>query len=181
MYKWILPVLLFVLLASTVDAAEKTLVFTSGYTYLSRECKWAYAEKDLAEGQDNALICRGFGNYQIFIYFSAMDSYLSVRLKDSPDSSAFDQAIGGIDEKAGVVEWRMAGKVPFAIIVRSREYSSPEEGRKLLKETLIIRGLGQYSDISGLVNVKNNVNANEKARTLADDAFMKIKSSNRKN
>jgi hypothetical protein len=102
-----------------------------------------------------------------------MDSWLSIRIRNDPDTAVFDPAIGGVDEKKGVVEWRMANGIPFAIIVRSRQYSSPEEGRKLLKESLVVRGLGQYSKISGSVQVSKNIHANEQARKLADDGFNK--------
>jgi hypothetical protein len=179
MAKWILIILALVLSATTVYAADnKTVLLASSYTYLAKECKWAYTEKELSAGQDNALTCKGFGKYQIFIYFSAMNSHLSIRLKDAPDTVVFEQAVNGIDEKRGVVEWRTAGGIPFAIIVRSKEYSSMEEGRKPLKESLVVRGLGQYSAISGLVDVKKNMDANKKARTLADEAFMTIINSN---
>jgi hypothetical protein len=173
MFKGIIIVFSLVLGATTVYAEDTSVSFSSAYTYLSKECKWAYSESELSEGQDNALLCRGFGKYQIYIYFSAMNSWLSIRLKDDPDPVIFESAIGGIDEKKGVVEWRMANGIPFAIIVRSREYSNQEEGRKLLQESMVVRGLGQYSKISGFVHVSKNMNANEKARRLADDGFNK--------
>jgi len=161
--------------AATMAYAQNTFVtFSSTYTYLSKECKWAYPESDLAEGQDNALVCNGFGKYHIYIYFSAMDSHLSIRLKGNPDKVIFNPAVRGINDKEGVVEWRKANGNPFAIIVRSKEYSNPEEGSKLIKESLIIRGLEQYSGISGSVSLRNNKHANEEARKLADDGYNKI-------
>lgn len=180
MLKRILVICSLLLCATATYATDtKTVLLTSSYTYFSQECKWAYSDKELSEGQDNALICKGFGKYQIFIYFSAMNTHLSVRMKDASDTDVLEQAINGIDEKGGVVEWRMADVVPFAIIVRSKEYSSPEEGRKLLNESLVIRGLGQYSKISGVVQVKKNGDANEEARMLADKAFIAIFNSQR--
>ena len=57
--------------AATVFAEDAQVAFSSAYTQLSKECKCAYSESELSEGQDNALLCKGFGKYQIFIYFSA--------------------------------------------------------------------------------------------------------------
>jgi len=171
MVKWTFIIFLLASVVTTAYAKNSSVSFSSAYTHLSKECKWAYPESELTEGQDNALVCKGFGKYQIYIYFSAMDSWLSVRLKNRPETLILDSAIGGIDEKAGVVEWRMANGVPFAVIVRSRGYSGPEENRKLLKESLVVRGLDQYSEISGSVIVKKDINANEEARKLADEGY----------
>jgi len=43
--------------------------------------------------------------------------------------------VKGIDEKEGVVEWRMSNGIPFAVIVRNKEYSSREDGRRLFNRT----------------------------------------------
>jgi hypothetical protein len=174
-----LMILLLVSGATAGYAEDAKVSFSSAYTQLSKECRWAYSESELSEGQDNALLCKGFGKYQIYIYYSATDSFLSIRLKDDPDTVIFESAIRGIDEKKGAVEWRLANGIPFAVIVRSRQYASPEEGGKPVKESLVIRGLGKYSKISGLVQVNKNTNANEKARRLADDGFKKNNSGNR--
>jgi len=160
-------------------AKAPAVSFSSAYTHLSRECKWAYSQSELAEGQDNALLCKGFGRYRIFLYFSAMDSWLSIRLKGATETAVLDPAIGGIDEKEDVVEWRMANKVPFAVIVRSREYSGPEADRKLIKESLVVRGIDKYAEISGSVTFRKDINANEEARRLADEGYRKIHSSGR--
>lgn len=173
MVKWTFIIFLLVAVATTVYAKDTSVSFSSSYTYLSKECKWAYSESELTEGQDNALVCKGYGKYQIYIYFSAMDSWLNIRLKKNADTLILDSAIGGIDEKNGVVEWRTADGVPFAVIVRRREYSSADEDRKLLKESLVVRGLDQYSEISGSVTVEKNINANEKARKMADEGYNK--------
>ena len=179
MLKLTFTILLLAFFISPAYAKDPAVSFTSAFTHLSRECKWAYSESELTEGQDNALFCKGFGRYRIFIYFSAMDSWLSVRLKDDSETAALDPAIGGIDEKEGVVEWRMANKVPFAVIVRSREYSGQDTDRKLLKESLVVRGLDKYSQISGSVTVGKDINANEEARRSADEGYKKIHPSGR--
>ena len=174
MIKVALCALLMVLSVITTYAADKPLNFSSAYTHMSKDCKWAYSESELSEGQDNALICKGVGKYRIFIYFSAIDSHLTVQLKNSPDMEVFSQAVRGIDEKKGVIEWRMANGIPFSIIVRSKEYSSQEEDRKITKESLVVRGIDQYSGISGFVDASEGRFANEKARKLADDGYRKI-------
>lgn len=179
MFQSILTLFLFIFTTSLAYAAEGPISFSSNYTNLSKDCKWVHPESKLQDGQDNALICKGFGKYRIYIYFSATDSHLSIQLKDKPDSEVFSSFIKGIDEKKGVVEWRMANGSPFAIIVRNKEYSSLEEGKKLLQETLVIRGIGEYSGINGSVNVKNNPRANEEARRLSDEGYSQFNPSKR--
>jgi len=169
--KWTFIIFLFAMSGTTVYAGDTPASFSSAYTHLSKDCKWAYSQAELGEGQDNALVCKGYGKYQLYIYFSASDTLLTVQLKKDPDTAVFSEAVKGINEKDGVVEWRMFNKVPFAIIVRAREYSIPEEGRKTVKESLVVRGLGDYAGIEGSVDVKENSSPNEKARSLADDGY----------
>jgi len=170
---WTLMIFLPAVSIPVVYAKERPASFSSAYTYLSKDCKWAYSESELEEGQDNALICKGYGKYRIYIYYSAMDSFLLIQSKKNPDDVIFSPAVRGINEKEGVVEWRMANGVPFAVIVRSREYSDPEDGRKLLKESLIVRGLGQYSGIDGIVDTRGNKSAGEEAGNIADTGYRK--------
>jgi hypothetical protein len=76
--------------------------------------------------------------------------------------------VGGIDEEKGAVEWRLAGGVPFALIVRTKRRTTLDDGREWTSERLAVRGLGDYSEITGDVDVHKTPHANAAARTLAD-------------
>ncbi len=157
---------------ATQAAAEGTRVeFSSVYTYLARDCHWAHPADDLQEGQDNALQCQGAGPYLAYIYFSAQSALLSVQRTDDPDNFVLHPAVDGIDDRNGVVEWRLANGLPFAIIVRSKMFAPPEDGGALLTETLEIRGLEKHSDLRKSVDARTTPSANEAARVLADEAY----------
>ena len=164
-----IPLLL--LAASTVfpalSRAESPLL-SSTYTFLAKDCRWAFNETDLEEGQDNARICRGPAPYELFIDFSAEAAFLSARRSDRPNDTVFGDPVGGIDEEKGAVEWRLAGGVPFALIVRTKRRTTLDDGREWTSERLAARGLGNHSEITGDVDVHKTPHANAAARTLAD-------------
>lgn len=149
----------------------ETPVFSSTYTFLATDCRWAFNEADLQEGQDNARICRGPAPYEIFIDFSAEAAFLSARRTDRPNESVFGDPVGGIDDEKGAVEWRLAEGRPFALIVRTKRRIPLDDGRELKSERLAVRGLGDYSEITGAVDVRKTPNANAAARTLAEQQW----------
>ncbi len=148
------------LLAITTSSfAANKPVYTSAYTDLARDCKWQYAEKDLQEGQDNALICKGNGVYELLIDFSAEDALLSVRKVGSSDY-ALSPSIKMADYKKGKIEWRLVNGQPFAIIVRA-----PLDAGK---PALAVRGLLGFEAINAVVS------NNKKAREAADNFHKSI-------
>ncbi len=163
LHKIIFALLFFSL--STIVAAPAPVVFSSAYTHLAKDCKWAYKESQLTEGQDNALICTGVGPYQIFIYFSASDAFLVVQHKKT-NQNLNESVVGGIDWQHGVVEWCMANKKVFAIIVRNKVERA---------EFLQVHGLEKFFKITGSIKTKNNLQANVQARNLADNAYLKLR------
>lgn len=142
--------------------------FSSTYTFLAKDCRWAFDEADLREGQDNARICRGPAPYELFIDFSAEAAFLSARRSDRPNETVFGDPVGGIDDENGAVEWRLAGGVPFALIVRTKRRTPLDDGREWKSERLAVRGLGDFLEIAGDVDVRKTPNANAAARTLAE-------------
>lgn len=158
MFKWIFIIFSLVLSATTVYAEDRPVSFSSAYTHLSKECKLAYPESE-GEGQDIPLICKGFGEYQIYIWFSATAAYLTIQLKDDPNPRVFRRTIYLYDWDNGVVEWRMANGNPFAVIVRSG------------KAVLEVRGLKDFNWLLYRVEDKKGACANEEARKIADSAF----------
>lgn len=139
--------------------------FSSHYTDLSKNCQWKFQEKDLEEGQDNDLICTGYGGYQLLIMFNAEDTLLSVVQADDQGPR---YALNIPDYQKGMIEWRMADDLPFAIIARSRSYDANSKAVNSLE----IRGLGEFAELNTSVDTRMK-NANEIARSRADKGYLK--------
>lgn len=145
--------------------------FTSVYTSLQRPCVTINGKN----GSDGASICRGPGTYQVRIYYSAAAMYVNAEKKGTKDS--FNLATMDIsrDETLPRLEWRMAGGKPFAVIIRVPKYgdSTPENPHfgKVIGHDLAIHGLKGFDSIDLTVD-SQEPNANLKARTLADKAYL---------
>ncbi|HKQ54125.1 MAG TPA: hypothetical protein VJT74_17240 [Pyrinomonadaceae bacterium] len=157
--------------------------FTSDYTDLNKDCKAAFKESEIGEGQDMPLKCKGYGGYYVSIGYSAMASHVGVQKEGDDDSliGLVNQGIGYSDEPGRKVEWRMADGKPFAVIIRATSYDVPKAEEKAdspykdkykTGETLIVKGLKGYEQIDFTVDAKTP-NANEKAREMADSNFVK--------
>ena len=156
--------MLSLLLLSANSAADaRTPVFTSEYTDLAKDCRWAFDQNTLTEGQDNALRCRGASNYRLFIYFSAESAVMSV--ENAQETLVFESGLTLSDYQRGKVEWRIADGRPFAIIARIKNSDKRVE-------MLEIRGIDSYRAIRGSVAVAGNKRANAEARTLAEQAYV---------
>jgi hypothetical protein len=153
------------------QASQAKTVFSSAYTDLSKDCLWDADDKDLQEGQDSSLTCRGVGGYQIVIYFSAMFNHMNIKSvnanKDNPEYVwQIDIPITNFEK--GKVEWRLANGKPFAIIARAFTRSA-EMGENPPQE-LSVKGLKGFEHIRGSIDVKQR-DANLRARELADKAY----------
>ena len=162
-----LNTLRFAMLSLALTAANHpvraaTPIFASAYTDLAKDCRPAFADAELEEGQDNALRCRGSGGYGLFIYFSAVDAMLTV--ENARGDSVFDAPLSLSDYERGKVEWRLADGRAFAIIVRIKP--------KGATETLEIRGVDSHRAIRGSVPVAGHGNANVEARAVTDKAYV---------
>jgi hypothetical protein len=153
--------LLFIGLSNAL-AVEK-IKFSSAYTNLSKDCKWAFKDSDLQEGQDNSLSCRGYGGNALQIDFTASDAVLMVVKKGSSDGGMANFTIA--DYKKGMVEWRMANGKPFAIIVRAL-------GENAAK-VIAVSGLQGFESINTKLDSKK-ANANQAARDYADGEYTKL-------
>lgn len=143
-----------------VNAA--TPVFASEYTDFAKDCRPAFADAELEEGQDNALRCKGSDGYTLFIYFSAVDAMLTV--ENARGDTVFDTPLSLSDYERGKLEWRLADGRAFAIIVRIKP--------KGATETLEIRGIDSHRAIRGSVPVAGHGNANVDARAMTDKAYV---------
>ncbi len=153
--------------------------FSSAYTDLNKECR--NAVKKVGEGQDMPLRCKGYGGYSLYIYYSAFASHTTAVTRDEKTSIALaTQGLGYTDEKGRKVEWRMAGGVPFAVILRVSVYKegadeageSPYQDKYKTGEALLVKGLKGYEHIDFQVDAQAP-DANAKAREMADQAYAK--------
>lgn len=156
-------------------AVPGAIRFTSGYTALTK-CGSGMTkaeEKEADErGSDIPTRCKGYGGYDVYIYYSACSSHFSLEKGEEN----FPLATQAVDWKQKNVEWRLANGKPFAIIMRVYEYSGNDQcsvGGKITGESLMVKGLKGYEHIDGTVNVKGTPNANAKARALADRGYSK--------
>lgn len=145
--------------------------FTSVYTSLSKLCKTLKG----GDGQDDAYICRGAGNYQVRVYYSAAATQINAEIKGKDDSVSLGMLNMDFDLNKSTLEWRMANGKPFAIIMRQPVYAEAvadgEYFGKVIGQKLMVIGLVGYEDsIKGEVDAKTP-GANVKARELADDAY----------
>ena len=148
-----------VLACLLAGAAHAESLLDSAYTDLAHDCRPAYAESELEEGQDNALRCTGPAGDRLFVFHSAEDIWLSV--ENAAGDALLKAPLRIFDDAHGKIEWRMADGVPFAIIVRLRR-----DGAR--PETLEVRGLGTDGALSDSVPVTRGSDANAAARRLAD-------------
>ncbi len=167
-----ITVLLGLLLAVNVPA-QKTggTQFTSIYTSLSKGCKTLPG----SNGSDDAALCKGAGNYQIRLFYSAASSHINAEIKGGDDSVNIATLSVGFDHNKTLLEWRMANGKPFAVIMRVPVYADPVEDHqyygKVIGQKLVISGLVGFEDmVKGEVDAKTP-NANVKARKLADEAY----------
>ena len=125
------------------------------------------------QGSDIPTRCKGYGGYDVYIYYSACASIFTLAKGDENISLAM-QAVGW---KQKTVEWRLANGKPFAVIMRVYDYAGNDlctTDGKITGSSLIVKGLKGY-EIDETVDAKSTPNPNAKARELADAAYTKIK------
>lgn len=147
--------------------------FTTHYTDISKDCK--YDSKDIQEGQDAPLICKGPNGYTVTITYSACMESLRIESKDKKESLDMpQQPIGSADKRK--IEWRLINKKPVGVIYRTFVLKDSSNGNcpqeKTKQETLEVRGLGKYSELNS--SIPSGGKANEKAREAIED-FVKSK------
>lgn len=147
-------------------AANETR-FSSKYTDLSKDCKWAFKETELRDGQDNSLSCRADHAYYLGFDFAA--STTGVWVGNAKANFHLGSFVIPSAEK-GMIEWRMADNKPFAIIIRASEQNMDGNHGP---ERLFVRGLIGYEFIAADIPSKGNSRANEAARNFADGAYLK--------
>jgi hypothetical protein len=168
----ILVTLVLMLSVSGIGQQQPKSPFTSVYTNLNKDCKFS----ESTEGQDPVGICKGYGGYQLGIYFSAMSAHLNAyRGKNSISLSGGFRMPLDYDEQPGrKIEWRLHNGVPFAVIFRLDQYQF--DGDQTFTRT------GTLLHIVGLIGferIRQQINAltpkvNLQAQALADAAYTKL-------
>ncbi len=144
--------------------------FSSAYSNLDKDCKTIKG----GEGTDDASDCRGAGGYRIHVGAAAAALFITAQTPDKKDYIPLATQNFDFDERKTKIEWRMADKKPFAVIMRVAVYAEPNEvgeyfGKKT-GEKLIVKGLKGFENIDFVVDAKTP-NANAKARELADNGY----------
>lgn len=159
-----------------VAAAQRPIHFSSAYSPLTK-CGSGMTKKEEREaeqqGSDIPTRCKGYGGYDVYIYYSACASIFTLDKGDENISLAM-QAVAW---KQKTVEWRLANGKPFAVIMRVYDYTGNDlcaTDGKITGSSLIIKGLKGY-EIDETVDTKSTPNPNAKARELADQAYAKAK------
>ena len=166
----LITIFVMLLLLAGSAVAQKPVKFTSVYTRLTTGCKTLKG----TNGTDDAALCKGAGNYQVRLYYSATMAHLNAELKGTDESVTLLMTPMSFDEKKATLEWRLADGKPFAVILRKPVYPETADVTSDVKPTgeeLEVIGLIGYGDIvKGSVDAKT-ANANVKARALADAAY----------
>jgi hypothetical protein len=155
--------------------AQSATRFSSAYTTLTK-CGSGMTKKEEREaekqGSDIPTRCKGYGGYNVYIYYSACSSIISLEKKGEENISLATQAVGW---KQKDVEWRLADGKPFAIIMRVYDYAGNDQcatGGKITGGSLIVKGLKGYEHIDETIKT-TTPNANLKAREVADKGYSK--------
>ncbi|MFO1495165.1 MAG: hypothetical protein U1F26_10960 [Lysobacterales bacterium] len=157
---------LLLLLAMHPAAPETHL--DSVYTRLADSCE----ALPTVEGGDESWACKGPDELVVRIDFSAADAALNAVM----DTQGVEQPIDGIlgiDTERGVIEWRLAGELPIALIVRSTpiEWADDGSAHRGKAQTLEIRGVNRLMGFQSSIDVRTTPNANALARQQIDAAW----------
>ena len=157
-------------------AAPGPTRFSSAYSPLTK-CGSGMTKKEEREaekqGSDIPTRCKGYGGYDVYIYYSACASVFTLDKGDENISLGMQ----AVDWKQKAVEWRLANGKPFAVIMRVYDYAGNDlctTDGKITGSSLIVKGLKGY-EIDETVDAKSTPNPNAKARELADAAYAKAK------
>ena len=152
---WVTSVVAMGMALTATESKAADVRFDSAYTNLARDCRGVSGEGP--EGQDVPRICSGPSPYLLRISYAAADMQIAV-FRDK----GFVLSLTGPGSCPHVygprVEWRLAGKKPFAVI--TRVYCRGQQH-------LLIRGLAGYEGLDQDLPA-DAAGANKRARDAAD-------------
>jgi len=145
--------------------------FSSVYTDLGKDCK---QQKMGEDAQHGSTMCTGPGGWRLHIFDSA--TTLEFNLEKGDDSVRIASQALSYPVKAAKLEWRLKDGQPFAAILRTYQYERGADGlfkypAKTTGEFLTVKGLTGHPEIDYSVNARENRDANDRARTLADTGY----------
>ncbi len=151
------------------EPVEAGVTFSSEYTDLKTDCRSEGGE----EGGHVSTFCKGPAGYQIHYFDTA--ATLEFNAENEEAEFVVKLASEGLAyvERNSKIEWRLADGKPFAAIMRVFTYREDGEFPKQGEPTgafLIVKGLKGHEHIDGRIDAKT-VDANERARELADNSF----------
>lgn len=159
--------------------------FTSAYSVTNKNCERTIENADAGGRQPASQTCDGYGDYRLRKSFGAVSTQISVVNKDEGFTLPLDKAGECLPAYGGKMEWRLADRKPFAVIVKIVCYKNetPADGYSYYAdenrrgEFLIVRGLKGHERISYEVDAKSTTDAEDEARRLADQSYDKENSS----
>lgn len=156
------------LLLLSLHGATPDARLDSVYTRLAEVCESLPAP----EGGDESWACEGPDELVVRIDFSAADAALNAVIDTQGVEQPIDGVLG-IDTDKGVIEWRLAGDVPIALIVRSTpmEFADDGSAHRGQAQTLEIRGVNRLMGFSSSIDVRTTPDANALARQQIADAW----------
>ncbi len=159
------------------ESSETTGGFYSEYTDLEKECNTPEGQGE--EGGHVSTYCKGPDKYRVHMFDTAGTMEITV---DAPGSDEYILIVSekvSFTTKGKKLEWRIKNGVPFAVIMRANKYSLDENELikypvKVTGEYLFVRGLHGFESIRADVNVGTTRYANEEARKIADEGYLKV-------
>lgn len=155
----------------TSNIINEKVNFSSVITNFQKDCKDEFS--DIDDGDDMPIVCKGPKNYAVRVNFSACCEHVQVLEKTKLIVNVPPQLINTITK--GTLEWRLANKQPFAIIVRKDKYSGDIAlDPKKVGEVLLVLGLKSFEDLSYEIDVKKYHNPSQHARDLSDEYYLQL-------
>ncbi|HNY31158.1 MAG TPA: hypothetical protein PKO15_09755 [Fibrobacteria bacterium] len=143
---------------------------TSRYTDMDKDCGDAIDESSVPSGSDIPQDCKGPGGYRIYESYSLFSSVRGVvDGKGGPTVASLHPEDCPIASYGRMVEWRLRGNTPFAVIQRVSCRDQKEDGSgagRKLGEWLVVQELQGAKRKQQVDATKPNANA--KAREIAD-------------
>lgn len=160
------------------DGSESNVGFYSDYTDLETECKTPEGQGE--EGGHVSTYCEGPDKWRIHMFDTAMMLEIMVQSEESRSNISVARESLSFSTKGKKMEWRFKSGEPFAVILRVNSYRMDDGGlikypAEITGEFLFVRGLPGFESLNDEVNVRATRFANEEARRIADEGYIKVK------
>ena len=159
-----------------LNSAANAETFTSAYTSTAaKDCRKGHSFKIDGDDYASDRVCPGIGGLVVLWQEDDLRGTISVgrTARAAAAEPAASQGFGAFNSTTDVIEWRLDGKrKPFAIIQRwhiADHENMTRDGRPGTYQRLVVTRLPQGPVCHvAYIDVKDNPNANDEARTVAD-------------